>query len=342
MRRILYGVSPIGLGHASRAVAVGLKLRERGLEVEFASGGRAVRFLASYGFKVHDVVTEPTPNERDGVMQNPSLWYIRYWRGYRRTRSSMRLLVERTAPELVVGDEEFSSVSLALEMKLKHALISDELELGFARSAVSRYIEKRVSRWYKQLQLSISYLLVPDFGSDHDNVHFTTPVVREVTSTREELLRSLALDEDSKVVLLSASGSGIGEFLLRSTLESLRMLRIPGSKLVVTGLRSRASTDSTVYLGTYRDNQNLVAAADLVISTAGKSTIDEAASYGSPLISIPIKNHSEQERNAAALGFSYEDRSRLTELIPKYLGKRTAPKAYHGADSIASYLQDLM
>jgi UDP-N-acetylglucosamine--N-acetylmuramyl-(pentapeptide) pyrophosphoryl-undecaprenol N-acetylglucosamine transferase len=339
---ILYCVSPIGLGHATRAVAVGLKLKQRGLEVEFASGGKAAGFLASYGFKTHDVVTEPTPDERNGVMQSPSLWYIRYWRGYRRTSSRMRSLIERTAPELVVGDEEFSSVSLAIEMKLEQVLISDELELGFARSAISRYVEKRVSRWYTELQHSVSHLLVPDFGTDHDNVHFTTPVVREVTKPREQVLQSLGLDGRVKMILLSASGSGIGEFLLESTLESLRTLKIQGAKLVVTGLRVRPPDDSAVYLGTYRDNQDLVAAADLVISTAGKSTMDEAASYGSPLIAIPIKNHSEQERNAATLGFSFEDRSRLSELIPNRLGRRLAPKDYRGADSIAAYLHNLL
>jgi UDP-N-acetylglucosamine--N-acetylmuramyl-(pentapeptide) pyrophosphoryl-undecaprenol N-acetylglucosamine transferase len=250
-------------------------------------------------------------------------------------------LIDRLKPDLVVGDEEFASVSLALEQKRPAVLISDELELGFAQSALSRYIEHRVSEWYIQLQQNVSHLLIPDFGTDHGNIHFTTPVVRAATQSRTEVLRSLNLEENSSMILLSASGSGIGEFLLDSTLRSLKGLQLPEVKLVVTGLPDHESDGEIQYLGLYRDNQNIVAAADLVISTAGKSTIDEATNFGSPLITIPIKNHSEQERNAASLGFGHDDISRLHELIPKHLGKRTAPRNYQGAGVIATYLRNL-
>jgi UDP-N-acetylglucosamine--N-acetylmuramyl-(pentapeptide) pyrophosphoryl-undecaprenol N-acetylglucosamine transferase len=253
----------------------------------------------------------------------------------------MRELIDSVKPDLVVGDEEFSSVSLALEKKLKNAMITDELELGFARSVVSRYIEDRVAAWYNQLQRDVSNILVPDFGSDRGNIHFMTPVVRTSTRSRRDVLESFGIDTESKMILLSASGSGIGKFLLDSTLRSLESLRMPDVHLVVTGLPGRKSKDKTSYLGVYRDNHELVAASDLVISTAGKSTIDEARSSGSPIIAIPIKNHSEQESNAAALGFRYEDITRLIDLIPKYLGRRTSPKNYTGASSIASYLAGL-
>ena len=196
-------------------------------------------------------------------------------------------------------------------------------------------MERKVSRWYTTLQESVSSLLVPDFGTDFRNVHFMSPVVRAVTAERGKVLESLGFSTSSKVILLSASGSGIGEFLLRSTLDAIEGLGTTDTKVVVSGLRGPESSRNVFYLGVYRDNQNLIAAADLTISTAGKSTIDEALSFGSPIITIPIKNHSEQERNAASLGFSHDDLSRLGELIPKYLGRRTTPKNYQGAESIA-------
>src|SRR5271156_3586266 len=185
MATILYGVSPIGLGHASRSVAIGLKLRERSLEPEFATGGPAVKFLESYGFKVHDVVSEPVPAESGGEMKMAALWYLRYWLGYRSTNRRMAELVTRLSPTLVVGDEEFSSVSLAVQRGIGHAMISDEVQLGFARGAIARRVEARVSEWYTDLQRRVSNLLVPAFGTDSGNVHYMTPVVRDVTKTRE-------------------------------------------------------------------------------------------------------------------------------------------------------------
>jgi UDP-N-acetylglucosamine--N-acetylmuramyl-(pentapeptide) pyrophosphoryl-undecaprenol N-acetylglucosamine transferase len=91
-----------------------------------------------------------------------------------------------------------------------------------------------------------------------------------------------------------------------------------------------------------RDNQDLIAASDLVISTAGKSTIDEATSSGTPIVAIPIKNHVEQERNAAELGFTFEDLGRLDEIIPRLLGKRNPPARYSGAGRTADFLAGLL
>lgn len=342
LAEILYGVSPIGLGHASRAAAVGLKLREMNLDPVFATGGNAAQFLRSYGFKVHDIVSEPTPSERNGVMRSPSLWYIRYWFGYRSTKSRMESLIDELRPTLIVGDEEFSCVAAAVERSIENAMISDELELGFARSWFAYRIETKVVAWYKDLQSRASNILVPDFGEDRANLHFMSPVVRAVTRSREQVMASLGVKDDSKMVLLSASGSGIGDFLLERVVKSSETLGLKGLVLAVTGLDHGPGEGWVRYLGLERDNQDFVAAADLVVSTAGKSTIDEAASYGSPIIAIPIKNHAEQERNAAALGFSHEDMNDMDRLLPKYLGRRTEPRIYHGADSIADYLRGLI
>ncbi len=313
-----------------------------GLEPVFATGGNAVRFLGSYGFKVRTMVTEPTPSERNGEMRYPALWYLRYWLGYRSTKSRMESLISELKPALIVGDEEFSCVSTAIERGISHVMISDELELGFARRWLSRYVERKVAEWYADLQRRASSILVPEFGEDRGNVHFVTPVVRKVTRTREQVRTVLGIGSDRRMILLSASGSGIGDFLLNRVIQAIEKLNLPGVVLVVTGLPEGPSATGVRYRGLERDNQDFVAAADLVISTAGKSTIDEALSFGSPIVAIPIKNHSEQERNAAALGFRSEDLNRLCQLIPSCLGRRTDPRSYHGASSIAAYLQGLL
>jgi UDP-N-acetylglucosamine--N-acetylmuramyl-(pentapeptide) pyrophosphoryl-undecaprenol N-acetylglucosamine transferase len=333
---ILYSVSPIGFGHASRTAAIGLKLRERSLEPEFATGGPAVQFLRSYDFKVHDIVTEPVPAESGGEMKLAALWYLRYGFEYRSTRKKMAELVGKLNPKLIVGDEEFASVSLALQLGIGHALISDELELGFARSAIAKRVEARASR--------VSHLLVPSFGADYDNIHYVTPITREVTKTRAQTREEHGLPLDSSVILFSASGSGIGRFLLSRSLDAFRRVCTKSEVFATTGSPKVRSKDYNKVreLGIVRDNQDLVAAADLVISTAGKSTIDESVGSGTPIIAIPIRNHAEQERNAAELGFRFEDIDRLEELIPELLEKRTEPAHYAGAQRTADYLVSLL
>lgn len=318
--KILYGVSPIGLGHASRAVAVGGELAARGAEVRFATGGSATAFLRSYGFEVEDVITEPVPHVDSGEMKNASLWYLRYWVGFRRSKRRMGELVTRVRPDLVVGDEEFTGLELARERCLSHAMISDELELGFAKSWLARRIEGRVEGWYRSLAASVDLLIVPDAGVDGGNFHHVGPIVRTATKTRAEVCEEFALPLDRRLVLLSLSGAGLGTHLIRPTVEALRPMA--DVHLIITGDRGRRVTGERIHdLGFVRDNQNLVAAADLVISTAGKSTIDEASAFGTPMIAIPMKNHAEQERNGLELGYTPEDGGRIGELVTEKLGR---------------------
>jgi len=337
--KILYGVSPIGLGHASRAVAVASKLSGEGLEVEFATGEPASSFLKSYGYKVHDVVRAPIPLEYDGKILFSSLWYARYWFGYKTSRTRMSLVINAVKPDLVVGDEEFSSVSIALEKGIRQAMITDERELGFARSFLATKVEGRVMEWYANLQRSVSCLLVPDFGVDEGNVHYVTPIVRERTMTREEVLLRYGLPSDVHIITCSMSGSGIGRHLTQAAIQSFKRVNPDRTIVVVVGGDAHAAPQNGVFhLGFARDNQNIIAASSLVISLAGKSTIDEAQSFGVPIIAIPLKNHFEQEKNAMSIGFSYEDITRLDSLIVDYLERSPTPKNYHGAGIAAELL----
>jgi UDP-N-acetylglucosamine--N-acetylmuramyl-(pentapeptide) pyrophosphoryl-undecaprenol N-acetylglucosamine transferase len=80
-------------------------------------------------------------------------------------------------------------------------------------------------------------------------------------------------------------------------------------------------------------------AVDLVISLAGKSTIDECNVYGTPGIFIPIKNHFEQEERAKKLGFSFEDIYRLEEILEEYLSNIGTRKKYRVKNGVSQAAQ---
>ncbi len=85
----------------------------------------------------------------------------------------------------------------------------------------------------------------------------------------------------------------------------------------------------------------LIFAADLIISLAGKSTIDEANAYGTPSIFIPIKGHFEQEDNAKAEGFVFEDIKRLDVLILERLEQKRKPINTNGAKNASNIIRKL-
>jgi len=145
------------------------------------------------------------------------------------------------------------------------------------------------------------------------------------------------------MVLFSMSGSGIGRELAGEVKSALAEGGGENASLVVTGNRgSKISGDGVYDLGLVEDNQNLVACADLVVSTAGKSTIDEAAATGTPIVVIPIRYHAEQERNAAAIGYTYGDRARLSSVIGAKIGKRGAPNTFLGEQTASRLILSLL
>jgi UDP-N-acetylglucosamine--N-acetylmuramyl-(pentapeptide) pyrophosphoryl-undecaprenol N-acetylglucosamine transferase len=338
VRKVLYGISPIGLGHATRSLVVLEHLRREGVDVKLFSGGKAADFIQTLGNPVVDIVDDAVPRIVNGEMKWSGLWYVRSWLALRRTIRRTELLFDSYKPDLVVGDEEFSGMAVAERNGSKRVFISDELMLGFGRTWLSRKIEERVDRWYNKLQGSVDLLIVPEFGMDSGNTKYSGPVVRPTTMTPRETREKYGLPE-GKMILFSMSGSGIGGYLLKKALYVIRTGAIPGAFLAITGNRGQVVRESNVFdLGIVNDNQNVISAADLVVSTAGKSTIDEAAAAGTPIITIPMKNHAEQERNARALGYSYESLAGLSDLMMQKIGKREPPQEFRGGETISRLL----
>ena len=94
-------------------------------------------------------------------------------------------------------------------------------------------------------------------------------------------------------------------------------------------------------LGFVNNLHEIIFASDLIISLAGKSTIDESKSYGTPGIFIPIKNHFEQEDNAKEEGFSYNDVNKLDSLISQKLEEKRNPQNYDGAKKAAEIIKNI-
>ncbi len=342
MPKILYGISPIGLGHATRSMVIIDRLRKAGAEVRAFSGGNAAEFMRGQGVEVDDLVDDAVPTVRGLAMSRASLWYLRSWLAQRRNVGRAAKLIRSFRPDLVVCDEEFSGVTAAVGAGVRRVFIADELSLGFARGWLARRIEARVARWYADLLGSADLVIIPEEGADSGNRRYVGPIVRAQTEPAEEVRRRHGIP-DGRVVLFSMSGSGIGRELGVRVVAALDDERFRDVTLVVTGNRGERFAGTKVRdLGVVPDNQDLVAAADLVVSTAGKSTIDEAAAAGTPIIAVPILHHAEQERNAAALGYRFEDLARLRELMAQKIGRREAPRRFHGEAEASRLILSLL
>jgi UDP-N-acetylglucosamine--N-acetylmuramyl-(pentapeptide) pyrophosphoryl-undecaprenol N-acetylglucosamine transferase len=99
-------------------------------------------------------------------------------------------------------------------------------------------------------------------------------------------------------------------------------------------------------LGYVPNLHEYIYASDLVISLAGRSTMDESIVYNIPGIFIPLKNHFEQEEGAKRLGFEYKDIFRLDKLIEEklssnyHIGGKNNMK--NGAKTAAKIISDFI
>lgn len=341
MPKILYGISPIGLGHATRSLVIMEELTRRGAAVKAFSGGNAAEFLRSAGVAVDDVVDDAVPRVRGLEMSHVTQWYVRSWLAQRRNVGRAARLIDGFRPDLVVCDEEFGGMAAAGRAGLRRVFIADELDLGFARGWLASRVEGRVARWYANLLDTADLVLVPEPGPDSGNRRRVGAIVRRPTRS-PAAARAAHGVPTGRVVLLSMSGSGIGRELGEKLLASLDREGLGDVTVVVSGNRGeRFAGPRVLDLGVVADNQDLVACADLVVSTAGKSTIDEAAASGTPIIAIPIRHHAEQERNAAELGYRWDDMARLGELVSAKIGKRQTPAQFDGETRAAALILSL-
>ncbi len=336
-RRGYFAVHSQGLGHASRSVALARGLRERNpdLYLLFLAGSPALDLVIANGFDALTMPPAPDFPSRNGVLQPVSRWYLEYARYLRVAGRFMRKEGDWDYYRFLISDSELASVREAVRSGIPTALMVNEFVRDFARDPLSRMTEGVGNFWFSRLARKIDVILVADSGPDWPNVRRVGPIVRTPSASRDKLRDDLVFRK--KTILVTVGGTAVGGFLIEAAVKAFRALDLEDvSMVVVSGPKLKAEPAPGVYTYGFVPNlQDFVLAADLVITLAGKGTTSEALACGTPVIAIPPRGHAEAERNAAALGYRYEDVSRLDRLIPEKLALgRLPPQPTGNAEAI--------
>ncbi|MGQ4833821.1 MAG: glycosyltransferase family protein [Candidatus Asgardarchaeia archaeon] len=222
MARILFSVSPIGLGHASRSIAIANELRKKGHEITFITGNISPpKFISAYGYSVKDIIKYPEFYvDKEGILKNTTLWMIKYILAYKRNKKEIIKSVNLSDFDLLISDEEFALASVAFQNSLPLVVISDIIGSQFARNPLAKYIEKRTNEWFYNFFREAPLSIIPEFEGpiEGKGVHYIGPIARTTNKTRDEI-RSVWNFDDKKIILLTSSGSGIGSFLFRRAID---------------------------------------------------------------------------------------------------------------------------
>lgn len=326
--------SPIGLGHASRDIAIAKNLNDN--SIKFTSGAGAAKLIKKYAFDVNDAYVPPNFDVKSGSLQGSTKWLWRYYNYYKNCKSIASGIIGDENPKIVVSDEDFASLTVAQERKIPTVLITDILETRFAKG-LAGMIEKKMNKSMKEIIKKCDFVILPENGVNEGNIYRVGPIVRETNHSREQLRKKFSFSK--KTVLLSVGGTDAGLFLIKKTIEATS--KLDDFDLVLVSGPSIKGFKEIRNLGFIENLHEAIYAADVVVSLAGKSTIDEANAFGTPGIFIPIKNHFEQEDNAREAGFSYDDIFKLDDLILKYAKKDRRQNVSSGAKKAAKLIAEI-
>ena len=330
--------SPIGLGHVTRDISIANNFKN--ISIKFVTGSGAAKILKNLDFKVEDIYIPPQFIVENGMLKNSTRWLWNYYQYYKRCKKIAEKIIDVDSPKLVISDEDFASLTVAQNKKIPTVLITDIVQTNFV-NGITSFIEKKMNKSMQAIMKKCDTVIIPENGPDEGNIRRVGPIVRQINFSREELRKKFSFDK--KTIVVSIGGTDAGLFLIEKTLESILKINQDVNVIVVSGPSlSKKFGDHIRNLGFVSNLHEIIFAADVIVSLAGKSTIDEARAYGTPGIFIPIKGHFEQEDNAREEGFVFEDINKLDKLLLEKLEQKRNPLETKGAINAYNIIKKLI
>jgi UDP-N-acetylglucosamine--N-acetylmuramyl-(pentapeptide) pyrophosphoryl-undecaprenol N-acetylglucosamine transferase len=360
---VLFVSSPIGLGHITRDIAIINKIRQlfNYNNFEIVTGSTAFDFLSNSNntaFKTnipsYNLYNPPAFSIINGSLRHGFIWVLKYLYYYNNCKYSIKKFLynkdyndKSKVHDLIISDEDFSSLSVTKNHKIKRVFITDILNTKFSKSLISHKVEKILNKQMLNLIESAQCVIIPEIGEDKDKFYYVGPIVREIHDTKDEVRKRLMFDKTT--VLVSTGGTTAGSYLLKKTIESFLRLKNNNEYNLIILARPEIQlpklSSNCKFIGLRDNGHEYLYASDLVISLAGKSTIDESMVYGIPGIFIPIKNHFEQEDRAKSLGFKFEDIYKLDEHMEELLFNnniKKTKKIHNGVLKASEIIYDIL
>ena len=309
--------SPIGLGHVTRDIAIVNNLKD--IPINFVTGSGAAKILKKLEFKVNDVYSPPSFSVKNGALNNQTKWLWNYYQYYKNCKNISEKILKKNNLNLIISDEDFASLTVAQNLEIPNILITDVLETKFTKGIAS-FIERKMNKSMMNIVKNCDVVIIPEEGDNQDNIKRVGPIVRKINCSREELRGKFSFNKIT--IVISIGGTDAGLFLIDKAIKAILKINQNIEIVVVSGPALNKKFLNVKNLGFVDNLHELIFASDLVISLAGKSTIDEAKAYGTPAIFIPIKGHFEQEHNAKTEGFVFEDINNLGTLILEKLEQK--------------------
>ncbi len=315
--KILITTCGVGIGHASRDLALAELLEKKGHEIEFASYNSGLHYLQKNKQKVHQIPSMNFQGEKGQIDIKQSLKKsktIPYT--FIKTIHKEIKLIKKIKPDLIITDSDYSAPISAKIQKTPCYIITNELKFTFSQSTSSRFVknfEKFVEKLIQKISKKADLILIPDIPNTvkipeklENKTYFIGPLLHNNTKnikTKKELRQKYNIRDDKKVVVVTIGGSEFGKILIENICKIADKLEVD-TIIMFTGLEidptifKKEDSKKEIIIKQFTYNlTEWMKLSDLTIALAGHTTTMELISIKKPNILIPLTNHSEQQKN---------------------------------------------
>ena len=320
--RLLYACSELGLGHASRAIALGKRLQQHGHEIYFFSGGRAYELLKKEFQNVHPVTPVAWYENSSGIVTSASLLNILFPlpvynsdqnRFEIKTSSAMETIhryydlrrsLREIAPDALIADGDINALRLAQRWKIPHFYITNVVRPSYGFSSLLNPGERLTERYVK----ACTRIIIPDNMPPYTVCEYNIGDLDSVgVGNKTEFVGSFfdisPTDVSEKHVFAPISGPfGTRAKLVKMLLPAFEKLGVKAIiSLGVPGkLKTVENGNCEIHSWlTSQERQEVMRTASMVVFSGGHITCFETIKYAKPSICIPTQP--EQLANAAKL-----------------------------------------
>ncbi len=320
--RILYACSELGLGHASRTIALGKSLVQRGHEVFFFSGGRAYEQLRREFKNVYSVTPVAWYENSNGIFTSASLINILFPlpvfdseknKIIVKTSNAMETIhryydlrrhVRELSPDILIADGDLNALRLAQRWKIPDIYVTNVIRPSYGFSPLLSPGERITERYVKSCKRIVIPDNKPPFAVCEYNIGNLANVgVAEYTEFVGSFFDTVLPEVSEKYIFAPVSGPyGTRSKLLKMLIPAIKELRVNALiSLGMPGERKTARLDECEIHSwlTTEERKEAMRNASIIIFSGGHGTCFETIKYAKPSICIPTQP--EQLANAAKL-----------------------------------------
>jgi len=320
--RLMLCCSELGLGHVSRIIPLGKKLREKGHELFFFSGGKAYTLLQKQFSNAYPCTPVAWYENASGIVASASLINILFplpvynpEKNKFTIKSSnametihryydLRKPIRKIKPDLVVADGDLHALRMASRWKFPAVYIANMIRPSYGFSALLNPGERFIERYVK----TCKKIIVPDNPppytiSEYNLGDLDSVGIAEKTEFVGSFLDTTYTQGLEEHVFAPISGPyGTRAKLTQMILPVLERLETKSVISIGTPGRSIAAKKGNCEIHSWLSTQKREESmknAKLIVFSGGHRTCFETVKYAKPSICIPTQP--EQMGNAAKL-----------------------------------------